>query len=362
MASVIHRKVGKKWHIRFREKGRKEIVKSYPGSLKEKTIADKTVWFKEEIALGRFDPWQQVSQSGSRYLYDLVEDYCNENLASGNWSEKTFNTNRSRLINTLKPVLNRQCSKAIGNKFQDCLDDLDVAPVTKKGYRATVNSFSTWLYKKGYLTTKPETELSISDKITLRNQRSVKYLTWNQVNDISQALEFRSRQLNALYSYPNGRGASYYSDLFWFMFYSLLRKEEVPKLQAKDLLPGGRLRVQGKGRRVDVIPLPPPALDIASKHAKGKRPNEPLIVTHMNRPYVHFKKGIALALGSEHPTGFHQLRHGGVVHYFTLGKPVQFVSKLCRHASVQVTLEVYGDIIPDGLAAAFSDITHEPAI
>lgn len=81
----------------------------------------------------------------------------------------------------------------------------------------------------------------------------------------------------------------------------------------------------------------------------------------MNRAYKHFRPAVKMALGDDHPSGFHQLRHGGVVHYLTMGKPIQFVSKLCRHANIQDTLTVYANIIPDGLAAAFSDVTHGPA-
>lgn len=365
--TVSYRKKGTKWHIRFRVRSknqqRREVIKSFSGKMAEKTIAKKASWYQIECDMDRFDPWEEKRTNSSLRVSDAITEYCNENFNSGNWSKHTKATNKSRLENTLADLTDRRLALLNKDDFQTQLANLQVKAITKKGYMSSVNAFLNWLQKSGYISEPMKVSLSVPDKIEIRNTDNIKYLTWNQITDVCGATQFYHRQIGRMYNYPEGKGADYYCDLYWFMFYSLLRKEEVPRLMNSDLLAGGKkLQVHGKGRQVDVIDLPPPAAKIARRYFDPNKPDYPLLCQHMNRPYAHFKRAIKMALGNSHPTGFHQLRHGGVVHYLTLGKPIQFISKLCRHANIQVTLEVYGDVIPDGVAQAFSDVEHRPAI
>lgn len=357
---VTYRKRGNRWQIRFREKGKKEVTETLPGTLRESTIQKRVGWWEQQIALGREDPW---ADSGNKdvILIDAIHEYCSTNISSGKWTQETYRTTHNRLTYHMKPIIDRSLGSLDEDHFQDLLNNLQVRPSTKRSIRASWNGFFEFLHASEYTTDRYKVELDVADNIAIRNDKRIKYLTWQQVDDVCSAIRFIHRQRDGIHKYTSGRGAEYYCDVIWFMFYSLLRKEEVPRLKVKDLLPSGWLRVHGKGRKVDIIPLPPPALRIAKRHAEGKSPEEPLLVQHMSRPYKNLKDGIRMALAEDHPTGFHQLRHGGVVHYFTLGKPIQFISKLCRHASMQVTLVVYADVIDDGLAAAFSDIDHGPA-
>lgn len=127
------------------------------------------------------------------------------------------------------------------------------------------------------------------------------------------------------------------------MFYTLLRCEEVPKLKVSDLN-GNNLRVTGKGRRTDVITLPLPTLKNAQRHATGKKNDVELLPSPMNRARKHLGVAIDMAL----------------VHYLSLGKPVQFISKLARHRSIQVTLTIFTDVIPGHMEYVFSDVENAP--
>lgn len=347
---VSYRKRGNRWHIRFREKGKKEVTEVLPGSLHESTIKKKVAWWEEQIALGREDPWEK---SSGGMLSDLIDEYLAAHKRE--WADSTYRGNK--IVLSIFP--DREINKDTPNEFfQKAYEGHDVAATTRKSNRGRINAFLSWLHRQGFPRWK--VELPPEARIELQMSDSIKYLSWQQVDDVCRAHRFAHRQKRAFFGIPNAKDPVFYCDLWWFMFYSLLRAEEVPRMKAKHLN-GKSLKVYGKGRRVDIITLPPPALEIARRHVSGKQPDDPVFVTHMNRPRRQLEDAIELALGPGRRKGFHLLRHGGVVHYLSLGKPVQFVSKLARHKSIDVTLRVYGDIVPDSMESAFADVKHKPS-
>lgn len=355
--NVNYRKRGESWQIRFRKIGKKETTKTYPGSLQERTIKRKADWYKEEYALGRFDPWMEKKD---RLVEEALFQYLDENLTSGNWAENsTYKTNKSVLTRMLKPVYTEKIRSV--KKWQDLFDDLPGSAYTKKGDRGRLNTFLNYCLNKGWVDKRIRVKLDMEDVIEMRNRSNIKHITWDQLDRICKAHRWLSRQNHLIFGTHGRKPDGFYEDIWWFYFYSLLRKEELPKLKVRDLTRDGQLRVRGKGRRTDHIYLPPPALEIARRHTEGKTEDQHLFVSHVNRAEIHLKSAVRLALGDQAPSeGFHMLRHGGVVHYFTLGKPIQFISKLCRHANTSVTMKVYGDVLPDGMKRVFSDITHSP--
>lgn len=368
--TVSYRKVGNRWHIRFvgKRKGvRKEVIKSYPGGMLEKKIKQIAGHLEIEWHSGEFDPFAEKQKNNAPALGEALIEYCETNLASGNWADTTYKTN----LNTLTRMLERDWLTQLGPStdedfFQNSLNESAGKPVTKKGSRSRLNAFLKWAYNKGYLPEQYQTDLTMYEKIELRNRDDIKHITWQQLRDVCDAHRWLCRQNDRIFNTHNSKDPDFYPDLWWFMFYSLLRKQEVTKLKVSDLLIGERLRVRGKFRRTEIMHLPPPALRIAEKYTYGKKPDELLFVSHMNRARQHLGRAVELALGPEYAErhgakGFHQLRHGGIVHYISLGKPIAFISKLARHRSISITDKQYADVIQDKIKEAFADIRHEPA-
>ncbi len=359
MAWVSYRRVGDKWHVRFRAKGKKEIIKTYPGTLYEKTIIQKVGYLKEQIALGHEDPWQ--GQGFELSAGTVLNMYLEENLESGNWAEHTTHkTNKNVLTRMLAPVEGEAINEISADHWQQLFNDLPGGAYTKKGDRGRLNSFLKYAHDKGYMNNRIKVDLPMKYVLEMRNRSSIKYITWQQLDDVCAAHRWIYRQNHLIYGTHSRKDPEFYPDLYFFIFYSLLRSFEVPKLKAKHLK-GNKLTVQGKGRRTDIITLPPPALDIAQKYVKGKSPDEYIFCSDMNRPRKHLGRAVELALGPDHPSkGFHQLRHSGCVYYISMGKPIQFISKLLRHKSIDVTLRVYSDVLPDKMEEVFSDVRHRP--
>lgn len=371
--SVSYRKKGNRWHIRFRQgsgKNRREVVKTFNIGLHEDSIRKKADWYEIEWQMGRYDPFEDQRKNAAPLLGEAVTEHCEENLLSGNWKKgSTYKGNKNVLTRMFAYVWDVQLGERTDREFfQHYFNQSAGNARTKKSNVSRVNPFLKWAHEKGYLPERYKVVLPVRERIEVENKKDVKYITWEQVRDLCAAHRWLYGQNHRLFGTHSRKPADFYPDLWWFMFYSLLRKEEVPKLQVKDLLPRGRLRVYGKGRgdRTDIIHLPPPALTLAEKYAYGKKADDRLFISNMNRPKHHLKEAIRLALGPEHAeehggTGFHQFRHGGVVHYLSLGKPMQFISKLARHRSIRITDEVYGDVIDSAMQQVFSDITHAPA-
>lgn len=368
---VTYRKVGRRWHIRFIKGSgsqRREVIKSLPGSLHKKSVKKKAAWYEMEWSMGRLDPFEEKRQEGTTLLIDAVDEYCEENLASGNWAEKstyrvTKNVFKRMFAGAEGAALGEQTDQAF---FQRQFNGSAGNARTRKGNAGRLNSFLRWAHDNGYLPERYTVSISKHEEIELRNTEKTKYLTWQQLRDICCAHRWLRRQNERIWKNPSPKPDDFYTDTWWFYFYSLLRAEELSALKAGDLLAGGRLRVKGKGRRTDTIYLPPPALTIAEKFAMGKDKSEALFVSSTNRSRKHFERAVRLAMGEQFAsgdgrTGFHQLRHGGVVHYLSLGKPIQFISKLARHRSIRITDETYGDIINEAQRNAFMDVQHRPA-
>lgn len=363
MASVTYRKVGDVWYVRFTEYGRKEATRRFPGTLQERTIQQKVGWFKEQIALGRYNPWDQKEKyyEDTLTLEELIDMYCSENYRSGNWTERTKQTNRDRLKIPLEELLNDRIVKISEKDFQKALNAHQVSSYTRKGHKESFNTFLGWLHANDYAE-RYKVELPISDKIANRNQKQIKYLTYQQLTDICRAHRWEKSQFKRFGYVRDSFDPDFWPDAWWFMFWQVLRKEELPRLCKKDILANGtKLRVAGKSRSINVIPLVPPARKILAKYTPDLMPSDHLFTSSSNRLYKQFRSACRLALGPDESSGLHQLRHGGAVHYFTLGKKIQFVSKILRHRSVKVTYEVYGDVIPEGVSREFDDVEDKPA-
>ena len=80
----------------------------------------------------------------------------------------------------------------------------------------------------------------------------------------------------------------------------------------------------------------------------------------MDSPKNQLSKIIAEKMPRHHSKGFHQLRHGVIVHNLSAGKPLIYVSKLARHKDTSVTAKEYADIIEGLEESAFDDIKDEP--
>ena len=338
------------WRIRFRSKVKGETGITLPGSLKEKTIEKKVAWYQEEIRLGSFDPYKQndVSHSVDKAVSAYIRAHEKKT-----WSDKQLFNVETRLTLMINHIGGR--AKLVNVRDWDWVTDQDLSPASKKSYLSTTKAFLNWCVKREYIE-EFELEIPLQLKKELLN-KEIKYITWEELDAVCQAHTLRRAAVDKFDT--QGFTPERHIHLWWFMFWQALRKEEAPKIKFSDIQ-RDKIKVYGKGNKTEKIPIVPPA----QKHIDGFKQNqisEYLIgFKSMDSPKRQLKLAIQKALPFHHSFGFHQLRHGGAVHYLTSGVPLIFVSKLLRHANTSVTSREYADIIDGMEGSAFTMIKDEP--
>lgn len=358
-----------RWHIRYVDRNNpdhKEFVESFKKDKYRKTdIQSKIDHINHRIKFKDFNPWvarrQATIDAKKRYpLGRAIDDFISENNRNGRWMQGTtdnYQAHLRQLTNHFGKAT--QLQDLSERELQQWLTGQDLAPLSKRSYARKINTFLKWIYNEGYTTDKWHISLTNLEAKRLRNQSKVKYLTYQELTDICKAYRWLRRQNKALGYGQYKNDPQLYTDAWWVMFWLMLRRSELPKITKEDIdLDNNRIRIHGKGGKVEWIYVVPPAQKILARRIKRDK----VFDVSRGRLYKNFRKACKLALGSDHPSGLHQLRHGGAVHYFTLGKQPQFVSKMLRHETIEITLRVYADVLDDKMEHIFDDIQDQPAL
>lgn len=359
------------FHIRFVDRNNPdhpEFTESFDKDIySKKDVESKINHINHKIKFKDYDPWQEKEKQKrdkkkKQPLGKLIDDFVKDKWEAGGWSASTKKSYIERL-RRLKQGLG--AATPIGDisqqDAQQWLTDRDVSAITKDSHSSEYNYFFKWLFQNGYTDEQWRIGATPIEKKEIRNNSKIKYLTYQQLKNVERGYRWyfdvskRCGYINHSYS-PDK-----HPDAWWFMFWQMLRKSELPKITHSDVA-GNHLQVKGKGDKKDWIYIVPPAQKIIRRKLKEIPEGRPLFdIKHKSTLYKNFRKVCQLALGEDHPTGLHQLRHGGAVHYISIGKPVQFVSKMLRHEDITITLKVYADVLEDSLEGVFEDVEDRPA-
>lgn len=113
-----------------------------------------------------------------------------------------------------------------------------------------------------------------------------------------------------------------------------------------------------KTHAVRTVPVPTPALPALHQALSGKLPGEP-IFTSPNGSLLHesnWRRSVRWndVLEEMHLVGFkpHDLRHTAASYWIACGADIKEVQHVMGHASAQMTLDVYGHLLDQGLGRA----------
>ena len=150
-----------------------------------------------------------------------------------------------------------------------------------------------------------------------------------------------------------------------------IRLSELLGMEAADVsLPGGTVRVTGKGNKQRLVPLNPTLLHVLAKyqvrraHAFGALPGfllltdkgAPLYEKHVYRTVKQYLSTITTSAAQQHP---HALRHAFATHLLGKGADLNAIKELLGHASLAAT-QVYTHMSVDRLKSVF-DQAHPRA-
>ncbi len=349
MGSVTYRKVGSRWHIRFREQG-EEKVKTFDGSLPEYAIERKSRWFKQEWERGYFNPFEDREKDVR--LAHAVDKYCNYKRRKGDWNTKTARISRERLRQAANHVgLQQFLSDLQSADFQSWIDSLTGSPYTRKSYRSTLNTFLKWCFNRNYTSRLLRVKLPSDDREQIQSVDEEAYISIDQLQTLSGYVhnappEFISIQSKRI------------TDIWWCMFWQLLQADEILAIRPVDIRsdPPRICLSAGEGETIKLPLVPPVRETINSYIQEPKPPPDSLFGVDSIQP---IQKTYEWAMHYCYPdlsSDLRQLRRGGIIHYLELGKPIQYVSRLARHPDIVTTVRKYAGYIPDRTREAFEDI------
>ncbi len=177
--------------------------------------------------------------------------------------------------------------------------------------------------------------------------------------------------LRLLAAPPAGRAVGLRDRAILETLYSAgLRVSELAGLNDGDLdLPGGALRVRGKGRRERIAPVGSFAVDGAGngwpcgsfRRARSRGPGAGLR-QQVRPPADHAQRGPPAgeapeATGLDRRTTPHTLRHSFATHLLDAGADIRSVQELLGHKSL-VTTQIYTHVSTAGLRAAYERATR----
>lgn len=367
MASVKYRKRGNRWQLRFRKPGESELTKSFPGTLSEEKIRRKAIWWDEQIALNREDPWEEKrkTEKFKFYLSEIIDKYLEEGKKSGRW--KVDGTGRCRAYEANKYRLGK-FSALVGDDMpvenltlkhvNSCIRNLQTSAVTKKSILTSINTFFRWLYREGYKNSLVQAKLptAVKDRAS-QIEKQIRGITFYELKRLCVGLRIRNTQLE------NEKFAGHYTSRQWaiqalpFVFSLMLRRGEINRIYPEDVASDYSQVTIGNlsySYRPEFIPKGGiktiPTTKLARRVLKGMNIHsmprtKPIIKYSNDQVYRKVKEGAEIALPQRN-VRLHDLRHGGIMYYRSKGWPESLVSKLARHANSEVTSKMYGGVDP----------------
>lgn len=136
-----------------------------------------------------------------------------------------------------------------------------------------------------------------------------------------------------------------------FVLRTGLRVSELIKLKTRDInLEDETFKVNSKGGKIDVLPLPKDQLKVLKRRCRGSGK-----VFKVNREMLNktIKRG-AKRVGIESKLSIHSMRHIFCTSLLKNGVPLQIVSRLMRHSSIKITDSVYSHYIIEDLSLALN--------
>lgn len=369
MASVTYRKAGKNWYIRFREKDRKELTKSYPGTLQERTIQQKCDWYREQIALGRENPWEERQQKNrnkhlSLLLSQAITLYIEDGLKSGRWKinhkgrSRTADTNKQRLQYLQDAIGNIPVSDINKEAVLKFLNSYQGNASSKKNTLSSINTFLKWLHEKEYKEHLVKVDLPKSTKDKAKEiEKQVRGVTLYEVKKLCVGVKLRQRQI------ATNKYAGHYQPREWainafaLVFALMIRRDEIDKLYPCDVshdlseVTFGNLKQPFRPEfipkgGINRIPTTRLARTVLKELNIYRMPADQPIFKHTpDQVYRKLIESKQIVMPHKR-VRLHDLRHGGIMHYRSKGWPGSLVSQLARHSSSEVTEKIYGGIDP----------------
>jgi integrase len=347
--SVTYRKVGSKWHVRFRSRGRKEIVRTYPADyVSEREVKREVAAFQRRAAVEGWDPW--AGEGGGEHVATVTEaleawlTHLNENGSP----ERNLANYRSQVAVTarlgkfertpLHLVTPEMWNKAVGMG--------GVSPTHQSNRATSVRRLLAWAARAGH----------VGEELSEAVRRGV--ASRKRARRVSQHLT--SEQVEALCSATDPDMADFIRTLY---LTGMRAAEGVAMRRSWVDMKGGWITVgdrdfrpkSGKNRSV---PIPSPLVAVLERRMDTDASGQLFPTLSYEIVRKRFKKAVGDALGKAGAgISLHSLRHTYAINLIMSGFELYEIIQYTGHHSVTMLEANYADWIvrrkPDSFRERF---------
>lgn len=334
--SVTYRRVRNKWHIRFRARGRSEIVRSYPADLvSEREVRREVAAFQRRIAIEGWDPWAGGTAAGEAVTVADAIDAWVEHLSASGAGRSAVKNGRSQVGVSARAggFDSAPLHMVTTEMWQQGASSGKISSTTQSNRVGSVRRFMQWAAKSGHVG--PDHAESVcSGLVPRRRERRV-----------SQHLTRRNMEAICALLRPD------MADFAMVLYLTGMRAGEAVAMKGAWVdLEGGWITVgdrdfRPKNRRNRSVPLVDELVPILRARMGG--PDDRIFSTvSYETARKHFRKAVDAALGKAGAgLSLHSLRHTYAINLIMSGFELYEIIQYTGHHSVTMLEANYADWI-----------------
>lgn len=344
--SVTYRRSGTKWHIRFRSRGRREIVRSYPCDVvSEREVKREVASFQRRISIEGWDPWAGSASPDEAISVEQAIEAWIEHLRSGGSPEQNTSNYRSQVSTTarLGRFLHLPLHLVTPDMWNKAVGGGGASPTHQSNRATSVRRMIAWAQSAGHIGEDLSKAVRSGVASRRRERRVSQHLTRAQVESVRGVLDPDMSDLVAVLYLTGMRAAE-----------GIAMRDAWIDLDDGWITVGDR-SFRPKSGRNRSVPIPTELVPILKARMGGGRLFEALNYDLARR---RFRRALTQVMGKD-GAGFslHSLRHTYAINLIMSGFELYEIIQYTGHHSVTMLEANYADWIvrrrPDSFRERF---------
>jgi integrase len=335
--------VGTRWHVRFRKRGRAEIVRTYPCDIvSEREVKREVSAFQRRIQLEGWDPWASAPGTEQLTTEEAIRQWC-EHLMESDRPKSAVKMYRSmaNMTSKLGSFAGTPLHLVTAQMWQKGTLAGGVSPTTQANRAGAVNRLLAWAAKAGH----------IGDDLSESIRKSI----------VSKRKERRVSQHISLDAFRALRAAldPDMADFVTVLYYTGMRAGEALAMRGAwvDLVGGwimvGDSSFRPKSRKNRSVPIPGELVEVLERRMVADR----IFRLSYDSVRRRFRSAADAVMPDSGNISLHSLRHTYAINLIMSGFELYEIIQYTGHHSVTMLEANYADWIvrrrPDSFRERF---------
>lgn len=343
-ASVTYRRVGTRWHVRFRKRGRAEIVRTYPCDVvSEREVKREVSAFQRRIQLEGWDPWASAPGTAQLTTEEAILEWC-EHMASTGTPYRHITNYRAQVAMAARhgKFVGTPLHLVTPQMWQSGTSAGSVSDTTQANRVTSVRRLVRWAAKAGHIG-EDLAESVCTGLVSKRRERRVsQHVSRQKFDELLRVLD------------PD------MADFVTVLYYTGMRAGEAVAMRSAwiDMAQGwitvGDRVFKTKSRKVRSVPIPSDLVATLQRRMDGDNLFPELTYDIARR---RFRKAADAVMPDSGNISLHSLRHTYAINLIMSGFELYEIIQYTGHHSVTMLEANYADWIvrrrPDSFRERF---------